>query len=113
LNSEGTGRLLPTKAYCSRVRKLFPNLPAKKRNRRVLLGHSTQVSCSLLQKKKILNLSMTAVATGTNMAAESEKEGIYSKAEGKKRARDDDEDATATEGENSVTSNLSKKTRKR
>jgi hypothetical protein len=47
------------------------------------------------------------------MVAESQKEGIYSKTEGKKRARDDDEDATATEGESSVAGNLSKKTKKR
>ena len=71
----------------------------------MLLKHSTQVTQPLafvsLSEQK-LTLSLTAIATTSNVAIESQEEHVYSKAEGKKRALDEDEEATATEGETST-----------
>jgi hypothetical protein len=109
----GDRKASPYKSLLLKGPKTLPQSPSKKKEQASAVRAFHPGKLFTAAEKKKLNLSMTAVATGSNMAAESEKEGIYSKAEGKKRARDDDEDATATEGENSVTSNLSKKTRKR
>ena len=70
----------------------------------MLLKHSTQVmqplAFAFLEQK--LTLSLTAIATTSNVAIKSQEEQIYLKAEGKKRVLDEDEEATTTKGETST-----------
>ena len=60
-----------------------------------------QLAFALLSEQK-LTLSLTAIATTSSVAIKSQEEQIYLKAEGKKRALDEDEEATTTKGETST-----------
>ena len=93
--------------------KILPQSPSKRRDQENAVKAFHPGNASFYSRVAFkLTFVLQAVATASKDVGNLEKH-VYSVAEGKKRAIDEDEEATATEGETSVTAaeNLSKRKR--
>jgi len=109
----------PYKSLLLKGPKFLPQSPTKKKDQENAVkafhpGKTAALFAVLLLSNRKLTLNFQAVATGSGVSwhEKNQDEHVLSKADGKKRAIDEDEEGTATEGEASHSGNLPKKKKK-